>query len=182
MTLPGGKNVCSWRIHAATVVNFGRQFRQLPIPGSVVNQWGTSSGPIHVHEAERSLDLIYENFRENKKLLLKKAGGVYFTERYAGLFHGMDKCDHGTERRVIPRNGQVWSRNGTQGYSTEWTSVITERNAGLFHGMDKCDHGTERRAIPQNGQVWSRNDYRIAGNFYAVQNFAFFVDGRYVWK
>ena len=122
MTLPGGKNVCSWRIHAATVVNFGRQFRQLPIPGSVVNQWGTSSGPIHVHEAERSLDLIYENFRENKKLLLKKA--------------------------VVSI-----SRNGTQGYSTEWTSVITERNAGLFHGMDKCDHGTECRAIPRNGQV-----------------------------
>ena len=66
----------------------------------MVNQWGgffsLSSGPIHVHEAERSLDLIYENFRENKKLLLKKA--------------------------VVSI-----SRNGTQGYSTERTSVITER-------------------------------------------------------
>ena len=32
-----------------------------------------SSGPIHADEAERSLNLIYKNFRENKKLLLKKA-------------------------------------------------------------------------------------------------------------
>ena len=39
-----------------------------------------SSGPMHVHEAEHSLDFIYLNFRENKKLLLEKSGGVYFTE------------------------------------------------------------------------------------------------------
>ena len=65
-----------------------------PQARSVVNQWGEffslSSGPIHVHEAERSLDLIYENCRENNKLLLEKSGGVYSTER-----------------------------NGMQGYSTE---------------------------------------------------------------
>ena len=76
----------------------------------MVNQWGgsfPSQAAIHIHEAERSLDLIYENFRENKKLLLKKAV-VSFTER-----------------------------NGTQGYSTERTSVITERlpYSGNFRAM-----------------------------------------------
>ena len=47
-----------------------------------------SSGPIHVHEAERSLDLIYENFRENKKLLLEKA--VLSISR-----NGTERSDHG---------------------------------------------------------------------------------------
>ena len=67
---------------------------------SVGGFFSLSSGPIHVHEAERSLDLIYKNIREKKKLLLEKAVvsiSPNETERRAiPRGGGTDKCDHGT--------------------------------------------------------------------------------------
>ena len=71
------------KVDAASPGPFGGQ----PVEGG--RFFSLSNGPIHVHEAERSLDLTYENFCENKTLLLKKAVGSISR-------NGMDKCDHGT--------------------------------------------------------------------------------------
>ena len=66
-------------------------------PRSVVNQWGVLfplKQPINVHEAERSLDLIYDNFSENMKLPINIKTVMFISrngkERNAGLFHGTD--------------------------------------------------------------------------------------------